>query len=104
MQVREFLTTEQMAKRFKSPFDLVNYAIELAKNAIATGRAMQITTDVQNLAQLILLEILNYQDTFDSAFDDEDEDDEEFIEATEEIVEQVKVKPAKQKVAAKGAA
>lgn len=101
MQVREFLTTEQMAKRFKSPFDLVNYAIELAKNAIATGRAMQVTDDVQNLAQQILLEILNYQDTFDDAFDDDEEED--LVEAPEEIIEQVKVKVSK-KVAVKGAA
>jgi hypothetical protein len=100
MEARDFLTTEQMSKRFKSPFDLVNYAIELAKNAVATGRAARVTTDVQNLAQTILLEILNYQDTFDEAYESDEEEDEVVI--VEEVVEKVKVKPTSHKVVAKG--
>lgn len=100
MEVREFLTTEQMSKRFKSPFDLVNYAIELARNAVATGRAARVTTDVQNLAQLILLEIVNYQDTFDEAFDEEEGDDDEVLAIeVDEVVETGKGSGNKHKVA-----
>lgn len=103
MPIKDFLTTEQMSKRFKSPFDLVNYAIELAKKAVASGHSSKVTTDVQNLAQQILLEILNYQDTYDEAYETEEEE-EVILETPEEVVEKVKVKLSKHKVATKGAA
>lgn len=65
MDKKEFLTTEPISKRFRSPFDLVNYAIRLAANAISTGRPMRVRADTQNLSQHILLEILNNKDVFE---------------------------------------
>ena len=46
-----------MTKKFKSSFDLVNYAIKLAENMIKTGRDARVKSDVQNRAMLILEEI-----------------------------------------------
>lgn len=52
------LTNEQIKKKFKSSFELVNYAIELAEEMIVSGREPRIRTDnMQNKAMLILDEI-----------------------------------------------
>lgn len=59
------LTNENMAKKFKSNFDLVNYAIKLAENMIRTGRDARVKSDVQNRALLILEEIHEGKDQFD---------------------------------------
>lgn len=61
MEKKELLTTEPISKRFRSQFDLVNYAIQLAENVILTGRS---NPDLQNLSQQILLDILNNKDVF----------------------------------------
>lgn len=59
------LTNEIMTKKFKSNFDLVNYAIKLAENMIGTGRETRVKSDVQNRAMLIIEEIYEGKDQFD---------------------------------------
>jgi hypothetical protein len=51
------LTNEKLSRRFKSQFELVNYAIKLAENMIKTGRDPRIKTDIKNRAYQILQEI-----------------------------------------------
>ena len=59
------LTNEETIKKFKSSFELVNYAIKLAENMIHTGRDARVKSDVQNRAMLILEEIHEGKDHFD---------------------------------------
>lgn len=59
------LTNEEVKKKFKNNFDLVNYAIRLAENMIKTGRDARVKSDVQNRAMLILEEISEGKDHFD---------------------------------------
>lgn len=59
------LTNEKVRKKFKSQFDLVNYAIKLAENMIRTGRDCRVKTDSQNRALQILNEIIQDKDQFD---------------------------------------
>jgi hypothetical protein len=59
------LTNEEMTGKFKSSFDLVNYAIKLAENMIYSGREARVKSDVQNRAMLILEEIHEGKDQFD---------------------------------------
>lgn len=63
------LTNEDLAKKFKSNFDLVNYAIKLAENMIHTGRDARVKSDVQNRAMLVLEEINEGKDRFDEITD-----------------------------------
>ncbi|MBA3816900.1 MAG: hypothetical protein H0X29_10365 [Parachlamydiaceae bacterium] len=59
------LTNEKVRKKFKSQFDLVNYAIKLAENMIRTGRDCRVKIDSQNRALQILTEIIHDKDQFD---------------------------------------
>lgn len=59
------LTTEQIKGKFKSQFDLVNYAIRLAENMIKTGRETRVKSGEQNRAMQILAEIAQGMDVFD---------------------------------------
>jgi hypothetical protein len=59
------LTNEEIRGKFKSSFDLVNYAIKLAENMIYTGRDARVKSEVQNRAMLILEEINEGKDQFD---------------------------------------
>lgn len=59
------LTNEDLTYKFKSSFDLVNYAIKLAENMIKTGRDARVKSEVQNRAMLILEEIQEGKDQFD---------------------------------------
>ncbi len=56
------LTTQKLSEKFSSNFELVNYAIKLAKGVIDSGRECIVPTDVQNPAFWVLLEILNDKD------------------------------------------
>jgi hypothetical protein len=58
-------TNEELSKKFKSNFDLVNYAIRLVENMIKTGRDPRVKSDMQNRAMLILEEINEGKDQFD---------------------------------------
>lgn len=51
------LTNEELAKKFKSNFELVNYAIKLAENMIKTGRGAPVESEFQSRALLVLAEI-----------------------------------------------
>jgi hypothetical protein len=59
------LTNEKMTGKFKSSFDLVNYAIKLAENMIYSGREARVKSEIQNRAMLILEEIHEGKDQFD---------------------------------------
>lgn len=65
MDVKIPLTNEKVCKKFKSQFDLVNYAIRLAENMIKTGRDSRVKIDSQNRALQVLSEIVNDKDQFD---------------------------------------
>lgn len=60
------LTNESLSGKFKSQFELVNYAIRLADNFIRSGRPLRVTRqDTQNPAALILEEITQGKDAFE---------------------------------------
>lgn len=61
---RRHLTSERLRKRFTSQFDLVNYAIEIARNVVSTGRDINVKTDVQSPAYNILEEIAVNKEVF----------------------------------------
>lgn len=62
-------TNEELSKKFKNNFDLVNYAISLAENMIKSGRDTRVKCDTQNRAMLILEEINQGKDEFDEIKD-----------------------------------
>lgn len=64
-KVKTYLTKETIGKKFKSSFDLVNYAISLADNMIKSGRDARVKSDIQNRAMLVLEEIYEGKDKFD---------------------------------------
>lgn len=63
-QEPEALTNEKLVKKFKSQFELVNYAIRLAENIIKTGREPNIKRPTQNRAMQVLEEIIEGTDHF----------------------------------------
>lgn len=65
MDPKDFLTNEKVCKKFKSQFELVNYAISLASNMIQSGRESRVKTESQNKAMQVLTEILQDKDQFD---------------------------------------
>ncbi len=73
MEKKSQLTNEDVTKKFKSSFELVNYAIKLAENMIRTGRNSRVKSDVQNRAMLILEEIQQGKDHFDDLDDGSDD-------------------------------
>lgn len=64
-KMKVHLTNEDVASKFKSNFELVNYAIRLAENMIRTGRDARVKSEIQNRAMLILEEIQEGKDQFD---------------------------------------
>jgi hypothetical protein len=69
MDKKATFTNEELSKKFKNNFDLVNYAISLADNMIQTGRETRVKCDTQNRAMLILEEIQQGKDQFDEILD-----------------------------------
>lgn len=65
MEHKKSLTTEELSKKFKNQFEMVNYAIKLAEGMIRTGRASRVETDSQNPAQQVLEEIVAGEDTLE---------------------------------------
>jgi len=65
MEHKVRITNEEINKKFKNQFELVNYAIKLAENMLKTGRDARIKSDVQNRALQILEEIVTGKDQFD---------------------------------------
>lgn len=60
------LTNEEITKKSKNLFDLVNYAIELAKVMIDSGRKCRVATNIHNPAYEVLLEIAAGKDSLES--------------------------------------
>lgn len=59
-------TNEELAKKFRNNFVLVNYAISLAENMIKSGRAPRVkSSELQSRAMLVLEEIREGKDQFD---------------------------------------
>jgi len=58
-------TNEKLSKKFKSNFELVLYAIQLAENMIKSGRDPRVRSHLQNRAMLILDEIIEGKDKLD---------------------------------------
>lgn len=73
MHLKDCLTNEYIKKDFKSSFDLINYAIKLAKDMIKSDRPCRVSTPIHNRAYQILLEIAEKKDFF-THYEDEDED------------------------------
>lgn len=65
MAEKQPLTTQYLGDRFSNPFDLVNHAIKLARNKIASGRSPRVDTTVRNEAYIVLAEIAQKKDFFD---------------------------------------
>lgn len=65
MEKNEFLTNESIRKKFKSQFELVNYAIKLSEQMIHSGRPPMIDTESENTAVIIVEEINEGKDIFD---------------------------------------
>jgi DNA-directed RNA polymerase subunit omega len=65
MDSLENLTHEKLRNRFRSQFDLVNYAIKLVENMIHTGRGPRVKTDLQNRALQIIAELEGNKDKLD---------------------------------------
>lgn len=57
LEKKKPLTNESIKSKFKSQFELVNYAIKLAEQMIHSGRVPHISTDNQNPAVVIIEEI-----------------------------------------------
>lgn len=72
---RSGLTIEKLGKKFDSHFELVNYAIDLAKNLVSTGRNCRVSTTVQNPAFWVLLEIAEGKDIFDEIQEESSSDE-----------------------------
>lgn len=81
MDLKDYLTNEKIAKKFKSQFDLVSYAIRLADNMIKTGRDCRVKTDIQNRSLQVLAEILNNKDQFDEIIEEKPIKEEERYES-----------------------
>lgn len=63
MELDDFYTNELLMEgRFDSPFQLVNYAIGIAKQRIRTGHVPDLYSDNQNLAYEILDAILEHRE------------------------------------------
>lgn len=60
--MQHHLTTEYLKTNTKSPFDLVNYAIQLAKDMMLSDRSCRVHTGIQNRAYQVLLEIGEHKD------------------------------------------
>jgi hypothetical protein len=64
-QKKDHITNEALAKKFRNSFDLVLYAISLAKNMIKSGREPGLYAPTQNRATIVLREIEEGKDRFE---------------------------------------
>lgn len=76
---KDSVTSEALAKKFQSHFDLVNHAIKMAENMILTGREPRVRHEVigLNSASIVLEEIMQGKDYLEEILDDEEEEEEE---------------------------
>lgn len=81
------LTNEQISKRFKSQFDLVNHAIKLAGHFIQAGVAPS-PGSADNIVNDVLKDIETGRDVFQSFDVEEEEEEEVFIASFEDDEEE----------------
>lgn len=60
------LTNEAIRKKFNSQFELVNYAIKLSEQMIHSGRGPNVVTESENAAVIIISEIEQGKDKYDT--------------------------------------
>lgn len=89
MEINELLTNESIRKKFKSQFELVNYAIKLSEQMINSGRSPMVDTESENTAVIIIEEINEGKDTFD-----------EHILVSKEIITEPEMKSAAEAISA----
>lgn len=65
MEKKEPLTNESLIRKFKSQFELVNYAIRLADQMIRSGRSPRVRLDNQNSSVIIIEEIHQGKDVLE---------------------------------------
>jgi len=65
MLLKDQKTNEQLKKRFSNNFELVNYAIDLAENMLASGRDPRVRIPIKNTAYVVLEEIAQEKDRMD---------------------------------------
>lgn len=77
--IKDNLTNEKLKSRFKSQFDLVNYAIKRAESMVEAGRVPKNLSgqNQDNVALHTLYEIVNGKDKFPSKFDSDNDEDSE---------------------------
>jgi hypothetical protein len=71
---KQSLTIEMLGNKFDSHFELVNYAIQLTKNLVESGRECRVPTRVQNPAYWVLLEISSGKDQLEDIIEEEREE------------------------------
>ncbi len=71
------LTNEELTKRFKNQFDLVNYAIRLAENKIRTGQDSRSGLEVNNRAMQVIEDIMAGNDFLDKNLESKESDTQE---------------------------
>lgn len=90
------LTNEELLKQYKNQFDLVRYAIQLAENAIHSGRDIDVDTDSENLAFKILAEIATHKERFAPTAKEQKEEEEPqnsgFLQAAKEMKKERRAK------------
>jgi hypothetical protein len=74
MGIKESLTNEKLRTRFDNPFQLVNYAISLARSKVARGEELD-----SNPTEEILSTILDSRDIFSLEDEESEEENDEFI-------------------------
>lgn len=79
--LKQMLTTEELASHFNGPYELVHKAIEIARDAIHNGYAVK-PGDYKNLAYQVLQGIHEGRDTLERP-EIIEEEEEEFIEEEE---------------------
>lgn len=99
MDLKEYITSEKVRKRFKSQFDMVNYAIKLAANMISTGRDCRVKTDSQSRAIQVLNEILNNKDHFDEIIQTPPEEILNHVEVKAKSIEETEKAASTKKIA-----
>ncbi len=96
MEQKETLTNENLFKKYKNQFDLVNTAIKLAEHAIKSGREPIVRAHSQNIVLDIIEEItaspaITSQDMLDNAeFDMDYADDVSDAEPVKKAAERKK--------------
>ncbi len=94
------LTNEQVSKRFKSQFELVNHAIRLAGHMIHSGHAPG-PGSADNIVNEVLTDIKLGRDFYDLEDDEEEDAEEEVVYRNTQVEEAAPVKKSRVRAALK---